>query len=349
MTKKKKKLTRQEIIDQKMAHSDENKDQPGSDVDRIKFKAGKTTAVRITDLESYTEGYFHFVEDTEGVLRRICCPGGDNKVERKTSHERCPVCAEAQTDKGLRAGHRYLFNAIQGEVAKKKVAGTTKTKTVITWDSTIKLLEVGPMIFNQMLAIQHDDEYPDIDKIHLKINRIGEGKNNTEYNVIPSTKETSFPVKDLEGEEYDLDAMIEPMALSEIYEIMGLENPEAEDDEDEDDDTEFEDKKKKKKTTKSKVEPEELDDEEEDDEEEDDEEEDDEEEDDDSLEDKLRAELTEMSRNELKAYKKENELDFKVMKSDTEEAIINKIIETSGFGDDNLDDELEKLDDDEDE
>jgi hypothetical protein len=244
----------------------------GMDIDRIKLEKGENIIKLVSS--DFTESYVVFVKDTEGNLRRVSL--GKDKSEYKDKYQ---VLLD---DDEVKVQHRYYFNAIQGQAVKVKDKKTKKVKKKYRFDSQVKLLEVGVKIFKQIAGIQMDDEYPDVDKIYLKIKRTGDGVN-TDYTVLPG-KEVSDP-DDL-SDFLDLEKIAEETPLNHVHEILGLESV---DEEEEEKPTKKGKKKpskkdKKKPSKKKKVkeeeeeEEEELEEEEEELEEDEDEEEEDEEE-----------------------------------------------------------------------
>lgn len=214
-----------------------------SDLDNIKLEQG-LNVIRVVSLD-FEETYLHYVKDTNGDTKRVVCPAGIEN--RKDASEVCPICAEYKEtkDSDIRAQHRYFFNAVQGTVEKVKKNGRTVNR--FTLNNDVKLWDMGVMIFNQVSAIQLDDELEDIDGINLKITRTGKDLN-TEYQVLPSAKPTSLP-EDL-TDLIDLEELVEPASITEINNILGIEEEEKPD------------KKasNKKKKTGKKVEEEEGDD-----------------------------------------------------------------------------------------
>jgi hypothetical protein len=218
------------------------------DFDNIVLNDG-SNAVRIVSLD-FEEAFVHYIKDTDNETRRVVCPAGIKDEDRKEATEICPVCAEySETkDSEIRPQHRYFFNAVQGEVTKVKKAG--KTVSRITLGNTVKIFDIGNMIFKQIFAIQDDDEYPDVDKVNLKITRKG-AKKKTEYIVMPSSKETPLPD--------DLTAMIDIAELAkitsadDINEMMGLETDEQTDIDDDEEEENAREKAKKDKAKKAKL------------------------------------------------------------------------------------------------
>jgi hypothetical protein len=192
----------------------------GVDVNKLDLVTGDNH-VRIVEAD-FEEVYLHFFKDTDGNISRVVCPAG---INRKGAADECPMCAEFDKDgdDDLRAKRHLLYNAIRGKVVKKKFKDGT-VKKVVRFDPQVLLLDIGPMIFKQISAIQTDDEYPDIDEISLKIIRTGKGKKGTKYQVLPGAKKTALP-EDL-SELLDLAALAKPTPISEINEIMGLETEE---------------------------------------------------------------------------------------------------------------------------
>lgn len=216
------------------------------DYDNIVLKDG-SNAVRIVDL-NFEETYVHYIKDTQNQTRKVVCPV--ELDDRKNSTDICPVCAEfAETkDSDIRPQHRYLFNAVQGElVPVERTDGRKAVKIVL--DNTIKIFDVGSMIFKQIFAIQDDDEFPDVDKINLKVTRKGKEKK-TEYIVMPSSKETSLP-KEL-SDPVDLAELVAFTLIKDINEMLGLEDDEITDI---DDDEKVEEEKPKKRQRRSASKP----------------------------------------------------------------------------------------------
>ena len=212
------------------------------DFDNIVLKDG-SNAVRIIDL-NFEETYVHYIKDTENETRKVVCPAGLD--DRKNAVDICPVCCEfADTkDSDIRPQHRYLFNAVQGELVPVKKAGGGRAVKIVL-DNVVKIFDVGNMIFKQIYAINDDDEFPDVDKINLKITRKG-SKKKTEYIVMPSSKETSLP-DDL-TEPIDIADLAKLTPVEEINEMLGLETDETTDMEDDDTAAEEEKPKTKPKT-----------------------------------------------------------------------------------------------------
>ena len=277
----------------------------GGDLDRIELKDGDNY-VRLVSVD-YQEVYLHFVKDTEGAKRRIVCPCPVK--ERAKAAELCPVCAlyKEDGDDELSASQRYLFNAIQGSKIKVKSGGKVVVKTKL--DNTVKLWDVGPMIWGQISTMQQEDELPDLDLINLIVKKTGKNLG-TKYGVIPSTKQTPFP-KEL-TEPIDLEEISIPTPLKDINEIMGISDEEGND-------------MKEEEAVEEEVVEEEAEEVEEE-----------------EVVEEVKDKFVKMDRTELKKFIKSKKLDVVVKKSWTDDDIRDNI--RSKLSKDEVDTELEELD-----
>ena len=72
-------------------------------------------------------------------------------------------------------------------------------------DDTVRLLEVGPQVFGQVVALANDDEFGDPMGYDIKIFREGT-KLDTEYKVVPSPEKSKITVEEKKAiEAADLD------------------------------------------------------------------------------------------------------------------------------------------------
>src|ERR1035437_7768491 len=117
-----------------------NRAETGEGIDRIVLDKGDNY-IAIVDAD-FKENYICFLQDTEGNDRRVQM--GKDKAKNR---ERYPEIFDT-VDPGQQ--HHYYYKAIVGKKSKKLGK--------IEFNRKVRLLEVGVKIFNQVAAIQTDDE-----------------------------------------------------------------------------------------------------------------------------------------------------------------------------------------------
>jgi hypothetical protein len=126
----------------------------GRNVDFLKLQPGENK-VRIAGKPSMIS--VHWEKTTDGSTRKVICPGSG-----------CPLCAEGQAP-----SKRY------------------QVKVIDRVDGEVKILESGPMIFNQVKAYAMDPDYGDPTKYDIKIRRDGTGRD-TRYTLMPAPRKSEL-------------------------------------------------------------------------------------------------------------------------------------------------------------
>ena len=220
------------------AQADAEKETSGN-LNRVTFAApppGKisTTVLRFTE-DDFESAYVVFVDDPMGNRRRISIAVDD----WKNMNEDHPLVAlyKKTNDSNLKPSRKWFLNCCQGEIKRFKVMKNKKpvvkdgkavitTKTVL--EPQVKLLEVGPQIFKQISSYRNDDEYPSIDKVTIKIERTGAGKNDTSYVVKANGDEKKLPAyPDGMTEPNNLVEIASATSYEEVRKILGMAAVEA--------------------------------------------------------------------------------------------------------------------------
>jgi hypothetical protein len=152
----------------------------GEKIDFYKINPGNKNQIRIVGKPSSID--VHWEKGVDGQPKKVLCPGRN-----------CPIC---------KAGHNPTIR-YQIQVMDRAD------------NNTIKVLEGGPAIFNQIKTYAKDEDYGDPTKYDFKINKEGSGRD-TKYTLLPSPKKSDF-----KDEEKEIIANCKP--LSEINKVKTVE------------------------------------------------------------------------------------------------------------------------------
>lgn len=201
----------------------------GVKVQYIKFPVpdspGSESVTIVKLVQDYVKSFYvKYVDDTEGNRRKIIISNDD----WENSNINNPIIAEWKRtgDANLRPNKKWVMNAVTGKVKKFRKKGDEKVYKKFVLDNVVKVLEVGPTIFNDISWYRDDDDTDDVDKILFKIIRTGSNKNNTRYNTKCSEKNVPELVEHTEL--YDLDLLSKPTPYDKINEILGLSKDDGE-------------------------------------------------------------------------------------------------------------------------
>lgn len=247
------------------------------DVNFVKFEKGKTPFY-ICD-EEYHEGYFHYVEDSDGQKRKVLCAGG---IEAKGfAPDDCSICAvlaelRSLNDKGLKklisdadASYGANFIVAAGEL----IAERRGSKKVMVPDFEDREVGVTSFSHAQFESLKDSADLADlVDRIIVVKREMTTG--NFKYldsTFLPSKKASDCPADPEEYEDIDLeeiyaldDDLAEELA-DHLMEVAGSSNkpkrsrkapakkkrrPEPEEEDDEDEEEEERPRKKKRPPVK---------------------------------------------------------------------------------------------------
>jgi len=140
------------------------------------------------------------------------------------ANEQCPVCDFAAQ---LKASGRSDEKA-QGEDLDVSTRYAMNIIDLKDTASGVQVFEASKTLFQDILAIFLDPDFGDIDSLergrHLKIKRVGTGKFDTRYSLIPAAAATRIKAEIME-KVLGLDALYPVMAIQQIEDILaGREN-----------------------------------------------------------------------------------------------------------------------------
>jgi hypothetical protein len=200
----------------------------GVKVQYIKFpvpESGSESVTIVKLVQDYVKSFYvKYVDDTEGNRRKIIISNDD----WENSNINNPIIAEWKRtgDANLKPNKKWVMNAVTGKVKKFRKKGDEKVYKKFVLDNVVKVLEVGPTIFNDISWYRDDDDTDDVDKILFKIIRTGSNRNNTRYKTKCSEKNVPELVEHTEL--YDLDEISKPTSYNKINEILGLSKDDGE-------------------------------------------------------------------------------------------------------------------------
>lgn len=163
-------------------------------LDFMKFKAGEAVKIRVADAAP-VDRWCHWIP---GKNRNVTCLGKDV----------CPICA---------------IVASQKENGETPSYGTSRKYALHIIDrssGTLKLLEGSANLFDQLKALQIDEDLPDLQEFDVKVTRNGTGQNTT-YTAIPQMpKALTEADKALLENKIDLADKLKPMSVDALEQLL---------------------------------------------------------------------------------------------------------------------------------